>query len=172
MDKGVVGVQVVNFNTAKKPERAPEYPLNLLAASNRMAQYVINLWVKYHPDFVVIENTQLGRNRHSQRLLEWIHKDVLEALNFYQIKPRYLEPSIWRCALGLRMTKEELKHNRQVKLGEAKGKITKKHLSVRFVNLTYGLNLLLKDNDIADAIGLASAFALMQGKSPGASCST
>jgi hypothetical protein len=39
-----------------------------------------------------------------------------------------------------------------------KGAVTKKHLAIRFVNATYGLDLKVKDNDIADAICLGAAY--------------
>jgi Holliday junction resolvasome RuvABC endonuclease subunit len=47
----------------------------------------------------------------------------------------------------------------KVSLG-IKGKITKKHLAIRWVNETYNLNLAMKDNDAADAIALASSYLL------------
>jgi hypothetical protein len=39
-----------------------------------------------------------------------------------------------------------------------KGKVTKKHLSVRWVNETFGFNMKVKDNDICDAVCLGSAY--------------
>jgi Holliday junction resolvasome RuvABC endonuclease subunit len=39
-----------------------------------------------------------------------------------------------------------------------RGKVTKKHLAVKYVNDTYGLSLRMSENDAADAIGLATAY--------------
>jgi len=155
--KGLLEVPVLNFNVNKKPEKAPDYPFNLLDASNQMAGLVLNLWKAHAPDVVVIENTVMGRNRNTQRLLEFIHKSVLEILRFHKVKPLYMDPSEWRALIRLRMTKEDLKNNKLVSAGKSRGKITRKHLSVRYVNENFGLAFGLKDNDIADAICLGAA---------------
>jgi hypothetical protein len=45
-----------------------------------------------------------------------------------------------------------------VKQKKKRGKIGKKHLSVRYVNDIFGLDFKIKDNDIADSICLASSY--------------
>lgn len=134
------------------------------------AAIVHDLYVQNSPDKVIIEETNLGRNRFDQKLLEFIHCLVLawaEGNSPEKIvdKIRYVDSSAWRKALDLRLSKEQSKHNKSVKEakkqkkklsgGLARGKIGKKHLSVWWCNQTFGLKLKLKDNDMADAICLA-----------------
>ena len=65
---------------------------------------------------------------------------------------KYVRTQSWRSAVDLKMTNDDKEHNKLVKEGKARGKIGKKHLSVRMVNSLFGLKLKLKDNDIADSI--------------------
>jgi hypothetical protein len=74
-------------------------------------------------------------------------------------KIRYIDTSRWRNICGQHMSKEQRKHNKDVKDGKIRGKITAKHLAVLWCNSKYGLNLLMKDEDAADAISLAWAWA-------------
>jgi hypothetical protein len=69
-----------------------------------------------------------------------------------------MDTSEWRKIVGLWMSKEDKKNNRQVSIGKKRGKITKKHLSVRMVNEKFNKSLKLKDNDEADAILLGLAY--------------
>ena len=112
---------------------------------------------KEQPDFIYIEQTNLGMNRTSQKQLEFIHCMVLFTIKLCvpEDTVRYVDTSGWRKSLSIRMSKEDSKHNRLVKQKIAKGKITTKHLAVRWANDKFNLELLLKDNDIADAIAVA-----------------
>ena len=116
----------------------------------------------------------MGKQRYSQKALEFIHLATLVALRPLDIPIVYISSSAWRSALGITMTKEDKKNN--AKLSKAKklstdsgcpvdkkkvgvrGKIGKKHLAVRYINSVYNLDLLMKDNDIADAIALGLAY--------------
>jgi len=153
---GVVEVGVAEFNVKDFPNKNPAYPYNLLAAARAMAAKVVELCETYQPALVVIENTVLGRNRHTQRLLEFIHMAVLEALRPFRV--HYLDPGEWRKILEMRLTTLDKKNNRKVSEGKQRGRITRKHLSVRWVNSMFNLNLKLKDNDVADAICLGKAY--------------
>lgn len=162
---GVITLDISGFDINGKPEKNPQYPFNFITRAEQLASSIeTNLINKYKPNFIVIENTILGRNRHAQRLLEFIHYAVLKLESIPRVKIIYMNPSEWRALLSLRLTKEQKKHNVEVKTQTAKGKITKKHLSVEYINKTFGLTLRLKDNDIADAIGLASAYLVKEGK--------
>lgn len=123
-----------------------------------MAKMIFNRIKGINPDFIYIEQTNLGKNRESQKLLEFIHCSVLYILHKegYGQKIRYVDTSAWRSKLKVRMTKEDSAHNKLVKAKAIRGKITTKHLAVRWVNDKYDLNLKLKDNDIADAISVAT----------------
>lgn len=129
------------------------------------------------PSAVVIEETNLGRDRYVQKLLENIHTAVLDMLDrnyTSSVKRVYLDSSEWRSNLGLRLGKDQKKANAKLskakraaeeagtkldkkKLG-IKGKVTWKHLAVAKANETFGLNLKMKQNDEADAICLGLAF--------------
>lgn len=156
-DYGQVVVEVEDFNVNNYPNLSKKYPYNIVSASNEMAEHILNLVECFEPEVVVIENTVRGRNRHTQRILEWVHKAVLDYLEEYCSKIMYLDPSDWRRILNMRLTKEDKKHNREVSQGKKRGRLTRKHLSVRMVNEQYNLELKLVDNDIADAIALGTA---------------
>lgn len=118
---------------------------------------------------IVVEETNLGSfSRYSQKVLEGLHCQFLLAVEQYKIPVHYIDSSAWRSTLNIVMTKEDKKNN--AKLSKAKkegknkkelgikGKITKKHLAVRWVNETYGLDMKQVDNNTCDAIALGSAF--------------
>jgi Holliday junction resolvasome RuvABC endonuclease subunit len=144
------------------PEKNSAYPYNIIDAANNMAILVADLCDRFKPDVVVIENTVRGRNRNTQRLLEFIHKSVLDFLRD-RFKIKYLDPSEWRKILEIRLSNDDKKNNRLVSAGKKRGRITKKHLSVRMANQIFDLKLKIKDNDVADALCLAKAYILSQG---------
>lgn len=170
IEYGQLDVGVKDFNVNKHPEKAGTYPWNLFTAAEDMAGKITQLGYRLKPDKIVIENTVRGRNRHTQRILEWIHFAVLKTFGNgsvqvpsfcdYQDKIVYMDVSEWRSRIQLWMTNEDKKNNKEVKAGNKKGKITKKHLAVRYVNKTFDLKLKLKDNNIADAIAMCDAFFL------------
>lgn len=60
----------------------------------------------------------------------------------------------------MRLTDEDKKHNKMVSKGLVKGRLTAKHLSVRMANKIFDLELILKDNDIADSILLGHSYLI------------
>ena len=84
----------------------------------------------------------------------------------------YVNTSDWRKVIGGNLTKADKAMNIKVrKLKKAgnkealkalgvRGKVTKKHVAIRYVNATFGLDLKMKDNDIADAICQGTAYFL------------
>lgn len=158
---GILVAKAQDFDVNKKPEKSKLYPYNVVSAANLMATQVADLVSTEAPDAIVIENTVKGRNRHTQRYLEFIHKAVLDLLEPYESKITYMDPSQWRSLINLRLTNEDKKHNKAVTAGKIRGKLTRKHLSVRMANEAYSLELKLKDNDIADAICLGAAYLKM-----------
>ena len=186
---------LVDFGVIKLPKCILEYgpyPWCYFNAATWIAAQVCEIKIQFGAlgadiDRVVIEETHLGKNRYAQKILEFIHAQVL--LGFHNMehnrKVLYLSSSEWRSNLGLTMTAGDKTGNRKLSemksviksrfgdlkcpaareaMAEAKkkfgikGKINKKHLAIRFVNEFYGLNLKMKDDDVADAIclGLAS----------------
>lgn len=166
------------------------YPWGYLHAAASIANQLSEIVDRLHPDIIVVEETNLGKSRYSQKILEFIHFRFLQCMYFYQklqdndVDVVYISSSSWRKAIQLTLTKEDKENNAKLKkakqaarrkksdaskakkLAEAKkklgvkGKIDKKHLSVRYVNDHFGLNLKLKDNDEADAICLGVAYFL------------
>jgi hypothetical protein len=123
-----------------------------------MANYLMTIINKYPSDYIYIEQTNKGRCRTTQKQLEFIHYAILDELkrSNNDKKVRYVDTSAWRTLLSIRLTKDDSAHNKLVKKKQIRGKITPKHLSIRWANLTYNLNLIVKDNDIADAIAVAT----------------
>lgn len=123
-----------------------------------IADHIRSIITQYPSDFIYIEQTNKGRNRTSQKQLEFIHYSVLAMIDQQGLKEkvRYTDTSAWRMGLGIRMSKEDAQHNKQIKARRIRGKKTIKHVTLRWVNNQYGLSLIVKDNDIADAISVAT----------------
>lgn len=151
------------------------YPWNYVFRTRRLADEVMTLVVNIQPDVIVIEETNLGRQRYSQKMLEFCHLGILSRLG--TVWPVfYVNTRSWRETLGLRLTKDQKKAN--AKLSKAKrtalqkgakldkkalgikGKVNWKHLAVAYVNATYGTSFKMKDNDVADAVCLGTAYFL------------
>lgn len=125
---------------------------------------------EYYPDIIVIEQTNLGRQRISQKVLEWLHLIVcLIIVNRLGKFPIFIDSSDWRKTVGLRLSKEDKEHNKLIKKQGKRGKINKKHLALRIVNekfkKRFSTPLKVKDNDIADAICLGVAWLNKNGYS-------
>lgn len=150
----------------EKVANAGQYPWSFITVSKLFASFVGYLHEEHKPDVVVIEDTSESRNRFAQKLLEFIHYAVLTQLMGQNVV--YVQVGSWRAVLDLRMTAEDKKNNKLVsrakKTGRSKaelgvkGKVTKKHLALRFVERHFGVKLKVKDNDIADAICLGTAY--------------
>lgn len=154
-----------------------QYPWSYRSAAYQQSLPVIELAGRIRPDVVVIEEVNLGKDRYAQKLLDYIHFCVLDGLVAY--KTTYLDAGGaggWRQTLSLTLSKDQRKAN--AKLSRAKreaaedgrkldkkalgirGKVTWKHLAVAYANQHYGLSLKQKDNDVADAICLGTAYFL------------
>jgi Holliday junction resolvasome RuvABC endonuclease subunit len=153
-------VSVVDFNVNDFPNKSPSYPFNVLDAAEKVCDLVRALLSETNPDHIVVENTVKGQNRHTQRILEFCHYAVLTEIRKRETPLTYMDPSEWRSIVQLRLTSEDKKNNKEVSKGKKRGRIGKKHLSVRFVKELFGIDLKLKNNDEADAILLAHAFSL------------
>ena len=164
-------IHIADFNVNDYPEREKVYPFNIVDAANEVSYFVIALVMEFEPDIIVIENTVRGRNRHTQRALEFIHKAVLDNLQFVKHKVKYTDVSKWRSLLKMYLTPEDKKHNKTKdsrtilnSLITARGKITKKHLAIRKVFELFGIELKMNQNDIADALLLGFAWQLDNSK--------
>lgn len=159
-------VSIEDFNVNKDPHLSPLYPYNILDGAEDVARLLWNKVRETRPDVVVLENTNKGKNRHTQRILEYIHFSFTRGFRNHPHMLKYMDTSEWRKIVGLWMSKSDKKNNREVSTGKKRGKITKKHLSVRMVNEKFNKSLKLKDNDEADAILLGLAFSLRSQSTP------
>lgn len=171
-------IRVLDYGNIVEPKSIHEhgrYPYNYHKVSDLMAERFYDKWVKLgRPEVIVIEEINLGKNRLSQRALDWIHKATVTKFADEPVQIYYINSSEWRKTLGVRLSKEQKKSN--AKLSKAKrlaaergerldkkalgisGKFTIKHASVQWVAENLGLNFKLKDNDICDAICVAAAY--------------
>lgn len=134
---------------------------NVLNFIKTLSKEIVSLVNIYQPNEVIIEQTNPGGHFGLiQKVLEWIHYQVLlSIIDYFNGKnPVYLASSEWRNIIGLRLSKDQKNHNKLVKIKKEKNKITTKHLAVLKANELYNLNLKLKDNDLADAILLGTAY--------------
>jgi hypothetical protein len=157
------------------------YPWDYTSACETIAHDIAVIVNKLNPDRIVIEETNRpGRftSRYSQKILEFIHAYLLEILfNRYVTDPKapavhYVNTSDWRKLIGANLTKADKALNIKVrKLKKAgnkealkalgvRGKISKKHVAIRYVNATFGTDFKMKDNDICDAICQGTAYFL------------
>lgn len=170
-------VETGRLDLGKKIDDFGKYPWSFLDASDRMAELMVDIVWRCKPDVIVIEETNLGRDRYAQKFLEFSHRAVLQRLRGYDLVARwsivYYSTSDWRSALNLRMSTEDRRNNKKLKMAKAaagpegkvdkktlgvKGKVTAKHLAINYVNSQFGLDFKVKDNDRADAVCLAAAF--------------
>lgn len=157
------------------------YPTSYLLVVEEHVNNVISMVEKHQPDHIVIEETNKGKNRYSQKMLEFLHHELLT--NFkgrWECPITYLDTSAWRSTLGIWMSKDQKKINAKInkakreggdkaaratkKVLGVKGKFNKKHVAINHANITFGLSLKMKDNDAADAICLGLAY--LKGTTP------
>jgi len=134
------------------------YPYSSMARILAMADEIEALTFGINPDKIIIEEVNRGISRKSQKPLDAVHFFILDRIIDYDIE--YIDSDGrdgWRSMLGLRLTDEDKKHNRSRKTAR-KDKINKKHLAIRYVKANFGLELSIKDNDIADAIGIGAGY--------------
>lgn len=167
LDYGLIelGKPVVEFG---------DFPFNHVDGTKVQAENIIALVEAVKPDEIVIEQTNLGRQRMSQKILEFIHCHFLAKIRQYVQKVFYIDSSAWRKNLALQLTIEDKKNNNRLSAAKTKakragakldkkelgikGRINKKHLAIRYVNDRYNLSFKMKDNDIADAICVGTAY--------------
>jgi Holliday junction resolvasome RuvABC endonuclease subunit len=173
------GYELIESGTLpKESEPEGDYPVNYLEWSGKCIGHIIKLYEKFLPDELVIEETAKGsKNNMSQKIVEFVHYELalcLEKGGIMEDLPRtYYLTEEWRRICGCKMNDAEKKQNAEVrkqrkkgikvckdKDGKRIGIIGKKHVNVRRANEVYGLDLILKDEDRADALLLAHALYL------------
>jgi hypothetical protein len=107
------------------------YPWSYLRAADeislKVAELVSRLLLFRHLDAIIIEEINLGKNRYSQRALEWIHCRVLQRISALPVY--YVSSSEWRHNLGLSMSKEDKRSNRKLSEAKVKAEIQARQLA-------------------------------------------
>lgn len=161
----------------KTAEPDGQYPGNYVDWAYQCFGEIVKLIDSHQPDVLVIEETASGsKNLYSQKILEYIHFLVARLIRDTGIRVMYLLTEEWRRLSGCQMSKEESKHNKDVKKfkeknktsiaydtnGKRIGKLTRKHINIRRANELFGsyfkVPLKKKDEDTADALLLAYTF--------------
>lgn len=149
-----------------------EYPRQMLLWSKNAFVAIKGLIEEFDPDQIIIEETSKGSKNHlSQKFLEFVHFQLATYIVSRNIPVHYFQTGTWRFIIGAKMNKTEKENNKKIKKakeqgvsvvknedGKRIGRITKKHINVRLANETFGLNLKLKNNNEADAIGMGIAY--------------
>lgn len=151
-----------------------KYPLQQLEKMISLSCQIMNLIYKYEPSNIVIEEIAGSKQRLGQKVLDGLHWVLLmymkdsfpfENIHYYDVTGA----AGWRTHLKLKLTDEDKEWNRESrKLNKSlagKDKLPirgPKHLSTRYVNFKYNLNLNVDqrstDGDIADAVSIGDAF--------------
>lgn len=175
-DTKLTAYGTIHFAGVPARERK-NYPWSFVEVVQEHIDNVIALVGEYSPDVIVIEETNRGKNRYSQKMLEFLHHELLRQIKNVRhpvIKTVYLDTSAWRATLGIWMSKEQKKINAKINKAKreggdkkaretkkalgVKGKFNKKHVAIAKANEVFNLNLKMKDNDTADAIMLGLAY--------------
>lgn len=164
------------IKSKKKIDEYGDYPYSYSKMAQYMARAMYNKVLSSDPDIIVIEETNKGKNRYTQKALEFMHLSILTLLaqGKYSDRVRYVNTSDWRRTVGAQLTQDEKKQNTVLSKAKTKakkngvaldkkelgirGKVTKKHVAIRVANEQFDLSLRPKDDDIADAICLALAY--------------
>jgi len=174
---GVFTRKVENYKADVKTYKDfPEsYPQNFIVTCEEITQQCIRIIQEHNVDMVIIEHPEKGKQRLSQRLLEWTHLILVKELIKNNIPFKYILVSDWRSAVKcyIKYWPDHQEWNKQVKGAKKKaiptktgmlvpkidGKrvsaINQKKLSIIIANRDYSINI--KDNNIADAINMAHA---------------
>lgn len=159
----------------KESEPEGDYPVNYIEWSTKCFNHIEDLVDRFSPDEFVIEETAKGsKNNMSQKIVEFIHYELALFFKENPNMPRtYFLTEEWRRICGCVMNHDEKRQNAEVRKQKKKkitvakdsdgkriGLIGKKHVNVRRANEVYGLDLILKDEDRADALLLAHALFL------------
>lgn len=125
-------------------------------------------------DVMLLEQTNKGRDRWRQKLLEWLHHELCQRFSDKApFKIKYIDTMAWRRILGIKVSRIDKKENRRIRKfnKEAKEKgetmiqgITKdKDVAIEFCEKTFNLSMKKKDHNVADSICLGFAYLKKEG---------
>lgn len=185
LESSVDGIKLLEYGKLEQIH-TPDgpYPNSFVEWAERCFNEVLRLIVEFKPDILVIEETASGsKSIYSQKILEFIHYLVAKYIQCSKIKCVYLMTEQWRRETGCLMSKEESRHNKEVRKykekngskiaynteGKRVGKITRKHVNIRRANEIFGQflkePLRRKDEDKADSLLLGYTYHLRRIKS-------
>jgi len=141
-----------------KIDKDEKFPFNYLYTAKTLSQLIINKITSHSIKDIIIEASPGRITRNSQTFLDWIQYPIISFIDNNNYTVNYMEIWKWHKLNGIKLTKDELKHNRKVREKKEKGRITAKHLSVRKVNEIFKMTFKLKDHNITDAILIGVAF--------------
>lgn len=159
-----------------------DYPNSFIETAEALAKQCLDTFLLHDCELVIIEHTEKGKARLSQRLLEWINYAVYQEFRKRSIPTRYIFVSDWRnivkCYLKYwpeyktwnskiaKLKKAAIPTKSGAKIAKIDGKIVtrvdQKKLSIILANEAFGLNL--KDDNIADAVNIGRAAFLLEGQ--------
>jgi hypothetical protein len=175
---GATDLRLLNYGLIQPPPVDPEdsFPASYYRPVIELVSGIKDLCLLYGPESVVVEQSNLGKQRGAQKRIEWCHFRLIEVLGDLDLQLHFVDSSKWRQALDLRLNKDQKKSN--AKLSKAKksaaergavldkkelgirGRVDWKHLSWERANQRWDLKLKKKDHDISDAINIGEAFWL------------
>lgn len=152
------------------------YPIQQLTKMIDLANQILAIIQQSRPSAIVIEEIAGSKNRLGQKTLDGLHYIVAWVIQDYLGLVRYYDVTGaggWRTHLQLKLDDADKAANKEAKILNKKLPaaqripiIGPKHLAVRYVNKHHGLSLNFDtsetDGDIADSVGMGSAFLLFK----------
>lgn len=91
-----------------------DYPYNYLDMADQIALKVCACILAAKPDYVVIEETNKGKERFRQKQLEFIHSAVARSIRKldHKVKIRYIDTSAWRNILSISLNSDQREQNK------------------------------------------------------------
>ena len=143
------------------------HPYDFIDFSLMVAGSMLDIIKAQNITHIVIEQTNSGRDRYRQKLLEFLHYALADLIrkSGLEISINYMDTSEWRGYLEIRLSKEERKNNKVLAKQKAngeikimKGKMDAKKLALKYVKDNFDLDFKMKENDIAEAICMGLSF--------------
>jgi hypothetical protein len=148
------------------------YPWDFIKRARDVVNRISTLFFQMSPDVIVIEETTGSSNNYSQKILEFIHHDLLMLLSMgtQKIKVDYVRTGVWRNIVQATQNDEEKKWNAKIgrikkktgkRLAKIDGKVVRKldrkDYALRAFERHFNQKLDRKMNDACDAalVGLA-----------------
>ena len=101
----------------------PSYPHNYIECAKTIARRVATLVRCNLPEMVIIEETNKGKNRFSQKLLEFIHYAINESLReFDWLDVSYIDTSAWRKAVAVDFNDDEMESKKDLRKAKSSSK--------------------------------------------------